>query len=489
MSPAKIAVLVVGFVLLVTALFYQQLTGSLRKVRTDEATALVERSAGLFLQQNRLQSLEFTSQTAQYARQEAFSRLAGIADPVARQKEAHRLVNALNEEQISKAYDRRAALVAIVDDAGKVVTRDLNPQADVGDDLKSRYPAVGMALAGSASKDIWAYKKRMYRVACAPIRGTDGKIFGALIVGFEESARDAKTQGGALGTQLAVFLDGQIYASSFATSGKESTEEQELAKSLFAGPQYAAPAVKSRLLTAPFQVQIPGNGSFVAVAAPLLGNSSQPEAGFVVLTSLDEAGAVANRVGLGVLLLGAIAALLTALAVLLTGRVFLAPLEQIEIGVTEILNGNRDYVFEKGSAVYEGLENSLNAMVARLLDRPEPGEGVPMPTSFDLGKARAEFSGPQPVPEAAPAAAVTLSPENQELAKEPAEQYLRRLFNEYVHAREQTGEGAKDLNYNSFVDKLKDNEADLCKKYGTRAVRFKVLIKQGQVTLKPVPIP
>jgi len=58
-----------------------------------------------------------------------------------------------------------------------------------------------------------------------------------------------------------------------------------------------------------------------------------------------------------------------------------------------------------------------------------------------------------------------------------------------VHAREQTGEGTRDLTFATFIEKLKDNEVVLCKKYGSRAVRFKVTIKNGQVTLKPVPLP
>ena len=107
----------------------------------------------------------------------------------------------------------------------------------------------------------------------------------------------------------------------------------------------------------------------------------------------------------------------------------------------------------------------------------------------DLGR---EQSGPQVVSggmAGAPAPSRQLSPENQDLAREPEEQYLRRLFNEYVHAREQSGEGTKDLSYGSFIDKLKANETELCKKYDCRAVRFKVIMKGGQATLKPVPLP
>lgn len=491
MSPAKIAAVIAGLILALTVGAHQQVTGALRKRQRDEATALVERSAGLFLVQNRLQSLEFTSQTAQYARLEAFPRVFLAADAAARKRAAFDAVNALNADQISKAYEHPAALVAVVDDTGKVLARDLNASSMVGDDLKAKYGAVGLALAGTANKDTWAFNKRMYRVACAPIRGQDGKIAGALIIGFEESGREAGAQRESYGVELALFLENQIYASSFAAAGKESTEEQELGRSLFQGPQFAAPATKSRRQTAPFTLTLPGKGAYVGVAAPLLGNSSQPEAGFVVLTPLEADGAAAQA-GLWIIILGGVAAVLGAIGALWTGRLFLGPLEQIEAGMTEILNGNRDYVFEKGSPALEGMENTLNAMVSRLVGRPEPGDES-IAQSFDREKAP-QFSGPvrssdgMPVVSGTPASP-RLSPENQELAAEPEEQYLRRLFNEYVHAREQTGEGAKDLNYNGFVEKLRESEATLSKKYNSRIVRFKVVIKQGQVTLKPVPLP
>ena len=67
--------------------------------------------------------------------------------------------------------------------------------------------------------------------------------------------------------------------------------------------------------------------------------------------------------------------LMTVVAAVYTSRRFLITIDQIEQGVTEIINGNHDYVFEKqGNLDFEGLENALNVMVARLLGRPEPSE-------------------------------------------------------------------------------------------------------------------
>ena len=67
------------------------------------------------------------------------------------------------------AASRKADIVAILDSSGKVLARDLNVNAMFGEDLRSKFPAVGTALSGKATKDIWTLQDRMNRVAIAPI--------------------------------------------------------------------------------------------------------------------------------------------------------------------------------------------------------------------------------------------------------------------------------------------------------------------------------
>ncbi|MCS6912798.1 MAG: MXAN_5187 C-terminal domain-containing protein [Myxococcales bacterium] len=483
MFPTKISLAAAGLVVLLTAIVHQVATGSLAQSAVNASGQQLERAAGLFLSQSRLQALEFSNEVAQYARQESLARVFSIEDEVARRRAAHQAANALNDEHISKMHDRRAALVALLDATGMVVARDLNLNALHGENWKARYPSVAMALEGHANKDVWAFNNRMYRVACAPIRAEGGRIVGVLVVGFEESAEDARVLRDAFGTEVVVFLDGKIFASSFPPSqGRASIKEQDLARVLFHGPNLAGPTVRDRRQTAPFRVQLQGE-NFLAVAAPLLGNTSQPAAGFVLLTSIDQATLPARRAGNWILGLGLLAALATVAAAAYTSRRFLASIDKIEQGVTEIINGNHDYIFEKqGNIDFEGLENALNVMVAKLLGRPEPSEAGEVMVPMDM--AAAPSASPKDRPQE-----IKLSPENQALAQEPEEQYRRRLYNEYVHAREQTGEGSRDLTFEGFLAKLRENETALCSKYGVRTVRFKVIIKEGQATLKPVPIP
>ena len=131
---------------------------------------------------------------------------------------------------------------------------------------------------------------------------------------------------------------------------------------------------------------------------------------------------------------------------------------------------------------YEGLANGLNVMIARLLGRPDPTDdelgGGTQSQRWGGDVVLDEGTGPQPVSSA----------ENMALAQEPEEAYFKRVFDEYVAARKQTGEGTEGLTQDGFAAKLKQNEAGLLKKYNCKMVRFKVVVKNNQTTLKPVPI-
>ena len=53
--------------------------------------------------------------------------------------------------------------------------------------------------------------------------------------------------------------------------------------------------------------------------------------------------------------------------------------------------------------------------------------------------------------------------------------------------RRQTG-NPDDVSFENFIAKLKVNEGKLKAQYNCRAVRFRVITKDGKVSLKPVPI-
>jgi hypothetical protein len=207
------------------------------------------------------------------------------------------------------------------------------------------------------------------------------------------------------------------------------------------------------------------------------------DVGALVLVAVgDEASAFTKPAKMFILLLGIGALAIALFGMYLTHRRVESQIDEIEIGVAEIINGNLDRTFRPVGSELDGLANGLNVMLARLLGRPEPGEeafdenGNPIiPGKVDFEDAGEEPPKPQADPDLAA------------LAQEAEPDYYKRVFTEYVAARKDSG-SPDDVSFESFIAKLRVNEGKLKAQYNCRAVRFRVVMKDGKVTLKPVPI-
>ena len=479
MYRARIPLAAAVVVFLTTIAVLLSVRTTLSNAARNDVQKRVERAQATWPSLDLLRGIDLTNQTAGFARDDEFGAIFEKKSSDEQRQAAFVAVSARNGRL--EAEGRKADLVAVVGANGHVVARDLNINAMFDDDLRARYPSVGKALDGVANKDVWNFDGHLYRVGAAPIRSRAGAVVGALVIGYNASATDSQADRDKLGTEVAYFLDGKIHASSFKKEGGESAEEKALAASLFDGPRLADGAVAGNLTPAtPIKI---GGEDFIAAAGPLPGNLTKSKGGYVVLGSLTAARANLSGVEFLVFVLGLIGMLVAVGAAVLTAMRFLQPLDRIESGVAEVINGNREFSFDTPSKDFEGLANGLNVMLARLLGRPDPSDDD-LGGSDDNGQ---RWGGELSVADASTTGPQT-SPELQALADEPEEAYLKRTFEEYVAARKGTNEGTDGLTLDGFAAKLKQNEAALKKKHGARMVRFKVIVKNGQTTLKPYPI-
>jgi hypothetical protein len=297
-------------------------------------------------------------------------------------------------------------------------------------------------------------------------------------------------QQGLLGLDVAYFYGDKVHATSFVRGkGEEDVEKQAgLTGPLFSSDGgLAKAALAEGLAERTVGVELDGE-DYVATAGRLPRFSSAklpadypaPAAGAAVLLSLSDALAPIDTVRWTILLLGLGALVVTILAIVITAKRILAPVDEIEVGINDIINGNLDRTFRPVGSDLDGLANALNVMLSRMLGRPEPGEE--------------EYDDDGNLVSAAPPMAIDaeqMSPADAEgvaLAQEPEPDYYKRIFGEYVEARRRAGEKVEGITYEGFVAKLRVNEANLKSKHGCRAVRFKVMTKDGKVSLKPVPI-
>jgi hypothetical protein len=515
MSRAKIGLVVALVVAGLTATAYVLTTSSLEKRIKGDVEKQVARARDLLDKNVSFASLDMLERAKQLTdglatkdnpeplRKRLLAALdakdpEGNPSPKLRSGQAYAALTAelerLRAEQEKKPEGQREPVpdvMAVVDQNGDVIA--LSTGGEFSAEWKQwgrRFPAVARALKeGKSYKDIHEIEENdpeLSDVAVAPIIENDDAgasvVRGALVLAYTLDVKDAEQQARLLGTQVAWFDGGKLRGSSF---GGGAAEEAALKKVLF--DQKLADKVLGADGSGYSEV-VPvsiGGKQYLASAVALPMNVSGRPAGGLVLMSLSDVMAPVSSVKLTILLLGLGALVIAILAMLFTARVILTPAEEIELGVTEIINGNIDYTFKPAGADFDGLANALNVMLARILGRPEPGE-----EEYDEDGNVATGSSKVMLDEAAAPTPASSAPdaETLALANEPEADYYRRIFNEYIAARRGVGENVDGVTYEGFVAKLRLNEGTLKKKYSCRAVRFRVQSKDGQVTLKPVPI-
>jgi hypothetical protein len=294
-----------------------------------------------------------------------------------------------------------------------------------------------------------------------------------------------------LGTEIAYYDNKNVIATSFTrgAGGEEDTAKARLLTELLRSgklrlPEPVANPAIPETGARPQKISVEGV-DYVAAAVKMPRSATQRlpaeyppvTAGAVVLAPISDPGNTAGTVKLFIVLLGAGALAIALLGLYLSHRRLLAQVDQIELGVTDIINGNVDRTFRPVGLELDGLANGLNVMLARLLGRPEPGEEELDDEGNPILLGRVEFDEGEGAPD----------PDLAALAQESEPDYYKRVYTEYLSARKATS-NPDEVSFENFIAKLKVNEGKLKAQHQCRAVRFRVVMKDGKVTLKPVPI-
>ena len=492
MHRMKIGLVAAAVLLALTVSEYLLVSAPLKESATREVEDQVARAQRLHSELSRLEALDFTNLVATLSRRAGLVAVFDRSDENARRQAAFEECEAINGKL---AAQRKADIVAIVDAQGKVVARDLNVNAMFGEDVRKQFPAVEAAMKGAAAESVASLSSRMTEIAAAPVSKADGKLLGVLVIGYAVTARDAQARRDQLGADVGYFFDGKVQTSSFTEgSGPDAKEDGNKTHALYTalftqgggtGPGPGKEALDKSAPTDPFRVSLDGQ-EYLGIAAPL--HAKDKMSGFVVLQSLARADAVAGEAGSKLFVFGLLAILVALGATVMTATRFIKPLDKIELGVAEIINGNIDYTFKPVGPDFEGLSNSLNVMLARLLGREEPNEDA-----VDEEENEAQrWASDHMVVEELPASAVTGAPSNDPavmtLAAENEGAYIPRLFNEYTAALKAAGKPTKGLSVQMFTAKLRLMEGGLKQKWKCKQVRFRVQQSGGEVTLRPVPV-
>lgn len=207
--------------------------------------------------------------------------------------------------------------------------------------------------------------------------------------------------------------------------------------------------------------------------------NGKPHTSFYVLTNLSQALGPVEELQYQIPFVGVLILLIALFVVMFIIRKFLNPLEEIDVGIQEILAGDKDHIFraKSGDNIHSELANSLNQVVAFLQGRKPPGEEEAEWDQLlvDLEPERPSIYGMQAIQPSQP----DTDPEEKAA--------LQDLYDLYMGKRKELDQHV-DMDFDRFVRRIKRNEKKLIEKHGCTAVEFSVTVNDGKVVLKPTPI-
>lgn len=490
---SKVGLAVVGLGLLICVAFYLVLIRPWAGAVQQQAQADVKRAANLARQLQRLQSYREVRLATRIAATPGFAKALQVEEESARRKAVFAAIGDFDAKLRAKGH--KADFFGVLDKQGRVIARDLDIHHMHGEKLP--FPSVKLALAGKAVGDVWLMKNRMMHAGVAPIQ-VDGNVAGAVVIAYDFTAAEARKESNNMGADVAYFVGGAIRASSlFSAAGEAGAKLKAAGEKLLASGSPVNKSISAGKRSDIFTVKI-GEDLHLVQGAPLpsgvdiigleltsriepsgataesIAGARKYRAGYVVLVNLDERMAAVSKArwifgGFTIVLL-----LLLLVAMYAVARHFVNAEDRLELGVSEIISGNMDYVFE-ATEEFEGLANALNVMLARLLGRPEPGDEEEGEEAWRADVLHIDEETPPP-PGVDPAA----------LAAEPEEAYYARIHQEYVAARREAQLPIDGITVPNLSQKLRANEAMLKAKHKCSMVRFVVDSSAGRVSLKPV---
>ena len=512
MSRTVIAAVVAVVIAALTAVTYLVTSSKIdEKVRKD-ATAQLSNAHDLIYQLAQLRAIDIQNKAANLAVDAEFVQALELYRPNSKDKQDpgvanHAATGFTKFTGTRKRSERQPDILAVVHTSGDIIAmngvdRIIAPNQWKNDKGESILPALDVVRTNRVTiSDTWYYENKIYKVGVAPILDptSPGKpndegvpVLGAIVIAYAQTAVEAQQDHSLLGAEI-VYYDGtRVAATSFVKegTGEEDTERGKLVAELLKAKEVKEGPTKGQVLPV---VTIDGTKYYAAawsmprvISDPTRIPSGFPAvtAGAMVLAPIapdaDTASSYAWVKRL-VFVLGLGALLMAILGVYLTHRRLVAQVDQIELGVTDIISGNLDRTFRPVGLELDGLANALNVMLARLLGRPEPGEEEFDEEGNPIVPGRVEFE------EDAGTESPKTDPELAALAQESEPDYYKRVFTEYVAQRKAVG-SPDDVSFENFIAKLKVNEGKLKAQLNCRAVRFRVVTKDNKVTLKPVPI-
>jgi len=297
----------------------------------------------------------------------------------------------LSERDAGFTIPREPDLLIAADPDGEVIAR-VGPEMDnwfgPSRPNMTSFPVVARAELGEPQSGVIVWKDydtapaRLTQVGVAPVFDDAGDFIGTITIGFhvQNSAAEEDRAFTSAGDVAYYFRDG----SRLAFSGSSYAQRPALLDALM-GAEYSrwSPDDTTGDATATFAevtsragelfLLDDASGRWLVMSNTLLDGVDGPDAGYLVVTSLDRAVNPVERVPGLIFIIAVLLALVGGAGVILAVREFSAPMEEISRGVQEVIAGNKDYMWPVDEKSHlSDLSHSLNVMSATLQGKRDP---------------------------------------------------------------------------------------------------------------------
>lgn len=379
----------------------------------------------------------------------------------------------------ARGRHERPHVVAVVDETGRVIARDTDPNRMFGEPLLGQLRILRSVFKrGSTRYGVWRYDGKLLQVGAAPVRNDEGSIVGALIVAYDLSNGYAKREARLTGHDVLFLTSDGIYSTSTSVAVRDALEG-----ALFAPPLDAeTEAALAGKPTLPWAAELRGS-QYVGVTSSLPRGRSAG-AGFVLLAPHDEHTQLASIADM-ILWLTLFGVLGVVIYGYMVANNIMAPIEQMEDDLLAVINGRSDVRLEVETDELGGLSYRINQLINLFTGVAEEDDEGRAVTSSG-GWEAVSITGPDPSSRASSVENRTPDPEAAELAELSEADYLAQLYADYVAAKQSVGEDVSGVPEDRFTDRIRDNAGHLVRKHGARMVRFKVETIGDQVNLRPI---
>ncbi len=379
--------------------------------------------------------------------------------------------------------------VAVVDESGRVLA-EKGTYVDKWDRIEKRVLSVVSNPKNVAALDVWFMGDTPLTVGLAPIV-SGGAIIGGIIVG-QSLNNETKTDRDALGIDVVLRVKGKNtqgqdreFIRTTVTNGMTDTVENFFAKQGLGGRGNVR---RSEIAN--------GAQSRTVVYQGLSGVFLSAEMMIGVLLNTENIVHQASEAHSMIFIACFFAALFAVGGCLLILANFFRPIEALDQGILELLNGNLDFWFDPDSEeMTSRMSQNLNILVCQLSGRPLPPDEDSVGAADwandqlfveDLNLEELAASNTKLPSGDSPSGTYSLA--MLRVLQDPDDVYLRKTFSDYVEALEKSGQPRRGLTFQIFETELNKKSAKIRQSFDCKELRFIVEVENGRASLRPVPV-